>query len=261
MYFPKSITDDTQQLMPTQPKESMKIEAVIVCKNYSDFLTHSLPENLQYLDRVVVVTHPHDGETRTLCAKYGVDVIDTLVMHEDGDPFNKARAINLGLAHLRHDGWLLHMDADTILPNGFRQRLAQAKLNKDFIYGADRFDVTGYESWVKLKAEFAANPQFQWRYLVIPPPLKMSSRLLHNEYGYCPIGYFQLWHSSQSRRYPIINGSAEHSDVMFAVQWPRERRILLPEFFVYHLESEKSKMGANWNGRTTKPFGPHKETK
>jgi hypothetical protein len=85
---------------------------------------------------------------------------------------------------------------------------------------------------------------------------QLGSRLVHLEYGYCPIGYFQLFHAITRRKYPIVCGSAEYSDVLFAVQWPREERILLPEFFVYHLESESIKMGANWDGRKTKVFGP-----
>lgn len=231
----------------------MKIEAVIICKDYSDFLKESLTENLHHLDRVVVVTHPNDWDTRNLCNRLGIDCLDTTVFHDDGDKFNKGRAINLGLSHLRHDDWLLHLDADTVLPPRFRDMMARAKLDEKFIYGCDRLNVVGYDNWMKLKAERPA--QFSWRYLVTPPSgHHLGARLLHMEYGYCPIGYFQLWHKSANRRYPVMGGSAEHSDVLFAVQWPREKRILLPEMFVYHLESEPAKMGANWGGRTTKPF-------
>lgn len=230
----------------------MKIEAVVVCKDYSDFLAETLPANLSQLDRVVVVTHPDDWGTRNLCNRYGVDCVDTTVMHEDGDAFNKGRAINLGLSHLRHDGWLLHMDADIALPPRFKDVLARAKLDEKHLYGADRVNVVGFDAWQKLKAE---PHQFQWRYLVTPPG-PVGSRLLHMEYGYCPIGYFQLWWSGAKRQYPIVAGSAEHGDVLFAVQWPRDRRILLPELFVYHLESEVAAMGTNWKGRKTKPFTP-----
>lgn len=233
----------------------MNIEAVIVCKNYSDFLAHTLPINLNMLDRVVVVSHPDDHSTKALCAKLSVECLETEVFHDYGDAFNKGRAINLGLSHLRHSDWLLHIDADVVLPERFRDMLNHARLNPLNLYGADRLNVTGYDAWVNLNRD--SHRQFTWRYLVSPPNnTQLGARLLHTEYGYCPIGYFQLWHSSLKRKYPTIAGSAEHSDVLFAVQWPREKRILLPEFYVYHIESEKADMGANWAGRKTKPFGP-----
>lgn len=235
-----------------------KLEAVIVCHNYADFLKETLPENLNHLDRVVVVTHPKDNETKALCNRYGVDCIETEVMFDDGDRFNKGRCINLGLSHLRHDGWLMHLDADTLLPHKFRQMLVHSKLNEENIYGADRLNAVGFDHYKEHKHKTI--PQHQHRYLVTPnKEFPLGSRLLHQEYGYCPIGYFQLWHSKARRRYPIVNGSAEHSDVLFAVQWPRNKRILLPELFVYHLESEQAKMGANWDGRTTKRFESEKK--
>lgn len=231
----------------------MIIEAVIVCKNYSDFLAHTLPENLEHLDRVVVVTHPDDTDTMSLCSKYGVECLDTTVFHDDGDKFNKGRAINLGLAHLRHEGWLLHLDADVLLPPRFRQRLRDARLNQKNLYGADRQNVITYENYKEHKAKIV--PQHKWKYLVEPiKEFPLGSRLLHMDYGYCPIGYFQLWHHTANRKYPVVAGSAEHSDVLFAIQWARENRVLLPEFFVFHLESENSKMGINWAGRKSKPF-------
>ena len=232
----------------------MKIEAVVICKDYSDFLEHTLPDNLQHLDRLVVVTHPDDKKTQALCSRFSVDCLETTIFHDDGDKFNKGRPINLGLSHLRHDDWLLHIDADILLPHRFREMLKHGKLNQSYIYGADRLNVLSYDNWQAHKNKTV--PQHQWRYMVTPQAeFPIGSRLLHKEYGYCPIGYFQLWHSKMRRKYPIINGSAEHGDVLFAVQWPREQRILLPEFFVYHLESDKNaRMGANWNGRTTKPF-------
>lgn len=232
---------------------SMPIEAVIVCVNYSDFLAHSLPRALDLCDRVVVVSNTADRETHRLCDRFSVDCIKTEVFHEDGDKFNKGRAINLGLSNLRHDGWLLHIDADIVLPHRFNHALKMAKLDKKFLYGCDRLNTITYENWEKNKGRTI--PQHAWRFMVTPQAeFPVGSRLLHLEYGYCPIGYFQLWHSSVRRQYPIVCGSAEHSDVLFAVQWPREQRILLPEFFVYHLESEPAKMGTNWDGRKTARF-------
>ncbi len=234
----------------------MVIEAVVVCYNYSDFLKHTIAETLQHVDRLVVVTHPSDNATKQLCDRYGVDCVPTEVFHEDGAKFNKARAINLGLSHLKHTGWLIHLDADILLPHRFRHMLDKAKLDKTCIYGADRVNTKSYEHFQEHKHKLV--PAFVWRFLVNAiSEFPLGARLLHNEYGWAPIGFTQIWHSSTNRKYPIVSGSAEHSDVMFAVQWPREKRILLPEFFVTHLESEgDAPSGVNWNGRKTKHFGP-----
>ncbi len=58
------------------------------------------------------------------------------------------------------------------------------------------------------------------------------------------------------RRYPLHHGDAARTDVQFALQWDRRHRQLLPEVIVLHLESEPAEQGANWKGRTTRPFGP-----
>jgi len=233
----------------------MKIEAVVVCVNYSDFLAVTMPKNIELVDRLVVVTHYDDKATQNICRKFSVDCITTDVMHDDGDRFNKGRLINLGLSNLRHDDWLMHLDADIMLPHRFRHALKMAKLDKRRLYGVDRLNTLSWENWERHKNETV--PQHQYRFMVTPQrAFPIASRLLHLEYGYCPIGFTQIWHSCVRRNYPIVCGSAEHSDVLFAVQWPREQRILMPEMFVYHLESEQAPMGANWDGRKTKPFGP-----
>ena len=236
----------------------MKIEAVIICKNYGDFLTHTLPENLHHFDRLVVVTHPEDKETISLCSKYSVDCVQTTVMHEDGDKFNKGRAINLGLGHLRGLDWILHIDADIVLPHNFKNMLHRAKLNPKNIYGADRMNVYGYDHWMDHKHKLI--PHYSHGYFVQPPKeYNVGARIIHHELGYTPIGYFQLWHKSQAKRYPINQGNAEHTDVLFAAQWSREDRILLPEILVCHLESNLGpiEMGLNWEGRKSPRFGHH----
>lgn len=48
---------------------------------------------------------------------------------------------------------------------------------------------------------------------------------------------------------------ADRTDVLFAAQWPRAKRALLPEVAVYHLESEPADQGTNWGGRRTARFG------
>lgn len=236
----------------------MKIEAVVTCHKYSDFLEHTLICNIQQLDAMVVVTSREDKETKRLCSRLGIPCVDTNVFFDKGDAYNKARGINLGLSHLRHEDWILHIDADILLPHRFRHMVEYAELETENIYGCDRLNTHSYDHWEKHRLKIT--PQWTHGFMVgAPPEFTLGSRLIHSQYGYCPIGFFQLWHSSQRRQYPTNQGSAEHTDVLFALQWDRRNRILLPELFVFHLESERAAMGTNWKGRKTKPFKPEKK--
>ena len=247
-------TDTTKQ-DPYGGCGGMFLEGITVCVDYSDFLDVTLTENLAHYDEFVVVTNMTDKATHAVCAKHGVTCVKTNVFYEHGDKFNKGAGISLGLAYLRHRGWIIHQDADIVLPDRVRFILNKSRLDPDCIYGADRVNVVGREQWEKVKQTSQYERQYHHRYLVSPPRLPLGARLLHNELGYCPIGYFQMWNSRyHNRRYHISQGSAEHTDVLFSSQWPANKRLLLPGMFVYHLESETAKMGANWQKRTTKPF-------
>lgn len=237
---------------PPKPQpRGMHIECVIVCVNYADFLAHTLPENMQFFDRLVVVTNYADKETQGLCHRYSVECVISDCMHDQEAPLEKGRAINLGLAYLQQSDWVLQMDADILLPHDFRKLLQHARLKKENIYGADRVNIVGMCEFNRFKQ--GRIPGHQHCHFIEPPKgFPLGARLLHHEHGYAPLGYFQLWNGP--RRYPIARGNAEHSDVLFSCQWPRYQRILLPEIIVCHLESEHKHMGANWNGRTTKRF-------
>lgn len=239
-----------------------RLEAVITCLNYGDFLAETLPLNQSHLDRIVVVTGFNDELTKAVCEKHSVECVTTDMFTEGGRSFGKGPAINIGLQHLRQTGWVLQLDADIVLPNNCRNMLDKSALQRDCIYGAERVNVRSFERWAGLKAKFHADPQFAYRYLVTTPDdLPVGANLVHRQYGYCPIGFFQLWHASYAHqhrlRYPETHGSAENEDVTWATRWPRAKRLLLPTVRVFHLESEQAKLGANWNGRKTKPFTPN----
>jgi hypothetical protein len=57
--------------------------------------------------------------------------------------------------------------------------------------------------------------------------------------------------------YPTESPGADHTDVLFSKKFPVGKRHLIAETYVIHLDSEKGgPMGANWNGRKTRHFGP-----
>ena len=236
-----------------------RLECVTVCVNYSDFLRETLPYNQRHFDRFVVVTTFDDVQTRDLCQHLGVECLTTDLMTKSGG-FSKARGIDYGLANLRGDGWVVHLDADIWLPPQTRHLMSHTDLDKTYIYGIDRTNCVGYENWRKFiesEPHSPAHHQHIRDCLIIPPPFPMGSRISVRHYGgYIPIGFFQLWHQGRSkRRYPIDHGGAERTDVLHSLQWPASQRKILPELIAVHLESEPSRMGANWNGRTSMPFG------
>jgi hypothetical protein len=107
--------------------------------------------------------------------------------------------------------------------------------------------------------------QHRYHCMIQPPALAghnfpLGTRIALREHGgYVPIGFFQLWNARHERRYPLLQGSAEHTDVLHALQWAAGKRRLIPEIIGIHLSSEPGPMGANWSGRTSRRFGPSTE--
>lgn len=234
-------------------------EAVVVCVDYGDFLAESLPLNLPHFDRVVVVTTASDHVTRQVCRNWSVECVLTDAFYEKGELFNKGAGINSAIGHLRCTGWILQLDADIVLPVTFRNMLAKSALHRSRIYGCERANVKSWAKWRDVKQKMHVVPQYAGGYLVsTPDDTPVGAQFVHKSRGYCPIGFFQMWHAQfmheHELRYPEVEGSAEMGDVQFAVSWKRADRILLPTIRVFHLESESVPMGTNWNGRRTKPF-------
>lgn len=241
--------------------KKMLLEAVTVCVNYSDYLEEVMPHNLPHLDLWTVVTTPEDRATRALCHRYGVRCLATDAFHRDAERprINKSRGINYGLAHQSGNGWMLHLDGDIALPPQFRRMIENAELDPGCIYGMDRVNCKGPQEWDAYRS--SPDPQYLWSCLVNPPRRwPLGARIAHGDYGgYTPIGFFQMWNPKGSgiSRYPVkVEGDMEHTDVLHAIQWTRQKRQLLPEGFCIHLESAGAGFGDNWRGRKTPPFRP-----
>jgi hypothetical protein len=242
---------------------SQRVEVVTTCIGYGDFLAETLIENLPLIDDMVVVTSPEDEETQLVCRKNDVRYIMT-EDHRKGGKFAKGRLINRGFDQLSCQDWILHCDADIVLPRKFRRLLEWSDLDTRCIYGADRQRVIGWDEWKALKRYVG-----QWDNHTHEmghfwhPNYKPMSRLVSSLHGYTPIGAFQLFHGSELiqynshvRSYPVAHGDAARTDHQFSLLWDRKFRQLLPEIILLHLESEAGTHGANWCGRTTKRFGP-----
>lgn len=242
----------------------MKIEAVTVCVGYADFLDQTARYNAGQFTRWLIVTDPRDEETREVCRRHNLECLQSADGRTE-DEFRKGRLIERGLQHLSKDGWRLHLDADIVLPLRSSHLFRAAELQVDTIYGCDRVMLRSWGEWQRLKESGWLNGgandfhnRINW-----PHGFPVGTRWGNPVVGYVPIGFFQLWHSStdqwrgvRSRPYPSMHNDACRTDVQHGLQWDRPKRSLLPEVIVAHLESEPSKLGANWCGRTSKPFGP-----
>ncbi len=243
------------------------IEALTVCVGYADFLAATIPHNIGQLDRWLIVTSEADEETRELCRKHD---LKTLLSddHEisaggtGGGVFNKGRLIQRGLEHLSHNAWRLHLDADIVLPRQFRRILGRLPLDTSKIYGCDRVMIPSYEDWQK--AQYSGVLSHSHSSVNMPKGYALGDRWMTADTGHVPIGFLQLWHSDADewhgqkiRKYPMHHGAAHRTDVQFGLEWDWKHRQLLAEILVVHLASDpNSKLGANWNGRTTPRFGP-----
>jgi glycosyltransferase involved in cell wall biosynthesis len=237
----------------------MILEGVIVCVNYSDFLAHTLPYNKTMFNKLVVVTDTKDTATKKLCEYHHVECVQTDVFYDNGDTFNKGKAINVGLSKLTMSDWVVQLDADIYLPPLTRQILDRIELDSKTIYGIDRLMCPDYKSWI----EFIENPKpIQEAYIYIhPTAFPVGVRIAeYMSKGYEPIGYFQMWNPKATGifTYPDKHGKADRTDVLHAKQFTRLKRQLIPELLCIHLESEGltiGNMGKNWNGRKTSWFG------
>lgn len=242
----------------------VKIEAVTVCVNYGDFLAVTAEWNRHLFDQWVVVTTPDDELTREVCRKYRIEALVTEEGREPGGGLNKGYLVERGLQMLSAEGWRWHLDADVVLPRHARLMLTQAHLDPAVIYGVDRVMVRSWADWVRLRDSGYLNQPADTPHEVgFPPGFEVGARWFVPQSGWVPIGFTQIWHTSveewrrvRVRPYPSNHDGASHTDVRHSLQWDRRRRQLLPELIAVHLESEPAEMGANWRGRTTRPFGP-----
>ena len=240
-----------------------KLEALVVCVDYSDFLAETIVFTLPHVDDMLVVTTPEDGRTQGVCHRFGVRCCKTRAFYQWGETFNKARGINYGLMNLTRDDWVIHLDADIVLPARTRHFLNTSMLEPTKLYGMDRFDIKGRDQWERHKA--SPYLQYQDSCRICPPNgHEMGTRLVHGAYGnWLPIGYCQLWNPKASgiAMYPdTADGSAEHTDVLHALQWDREDRALLPELIALHLTPKSgSPQCVNWKGRRSPSFTAKEE--
>jgi len=237
---------NTARVVPAtvEPLRVRKVQAVLVCVGYSDFLSETLFRNVKEVDRLVVVTSSHDKPTQEMAQKHGATLVVSDRFQEAG-PFNKGKMINDGVAACDADGWILITDADIILPAGLRDMLTELVLNPGCLYYAERRGpkLAERQKWL---AEFKADPGAATR-------LKMEDPTTNR----MPWGYFQLfsplasalrddtWPHLYSEKFGTAGGVDNH----FQRKFPAPKRVWLPGVVCVHIPH--GDLGANWSGRVT----------
>ncbi len=193
-----------------------KIVMVTTCVGYSSLLSETLLYNSEETDAIIVVTESNDTETIRLCKKVGVDVVISDRKNINKASFNKGALINDGIAFAKEKykaTWILIMDADVILPNGFKNEWNSKILNPGTLYFAERVDVDK-----KDVTKFVVNPK-KVKDADIGDPII-------NRY---PWGYFQLFNinakalSARETYYSEDFLSAGFVDNEFLKSWHMDR--------------------------------------
>lgn len=218
----------------------MILEGVTVCINYADYLATTLPINRDCFDRLVVATDPADQDTIDLAHQYGCDIVPVLRYRENGDVFNRGKALNDGLAVCTRHDWLCIFDSDIVFPD---LRPVIFPLSSFYrpgtIYGMERVMCGSYVEW---------QAYLQHR------DLSVFSR---EDAGYpCrvfPVGFFQLWRDSGKKMdYPETFPTASDSDIEFSQLFAYHRHLSAQ---CIHLSAEPWQHGTNYSGRISKPWG------
>lgn len=239
----------------------MKLQAITVSVNYSDFLCWTIVENKHLFDRWIIVTDLKDYRTKELCDNYGVECIQTDVFYESGSTFNKYAGLNEGLKYLDRNEWILILDSDIVLHHQTKYVLEQLILDKSCVYGIDRVNCYGLKNWLAFVS--IRNMVYQ-NWMLHSSGMEFGARLVHyfgeesdngKFVGWRPLGFFQLIHGSSFKVYPQKTIGADHCDLQFIREnYSRNKRILIPELMAIHLESKNTFKGMNWYGRKSAPF-------
>lgn len=221
----------------------MKLECVIVCVHYLDYLSLTYALNRRVFDHVIVVTSKRDPQTIAFCQQQGITCAVTEVMYRHGASFDRGLAINEGFKCLKYHDWVIHMDADIAVPDNFRESLPP--LHPDLFYGARRVIVKSLQEFRNLVAG------------------KLSVYDLEFPDG-SGCGYFQMfnWQSGVIKRskegywYPSAYNCCE-SDWKFRNAWGEMRPenktthcFVQLDFPVIHFGAH----GQNHNGRVSPPI-------
>lgn len=104
--------------------DSLNLRAFIVCVDFADLLSITLPYNAHHFSEVSVITSHNDEQTRDYALHYGertgpeliVNLHITDAFYNNGADFNKWLALEQSLDNAGRHGWICLMDVDILWP-------------------------------------------------------------------------------------------------------------------------------------------------
>lgn len=203
------------------------MKAIIVCVDYWDYLSLTLPLNKHHFSEILVVTSFNDINTQEVCKECNVQFHCTDSFYKFGAHFNKWLALEEGLDVLGRNGWLCILDADIVWP----EAITMPRLEIGKLYAPKR----------RMSPNLI--PESHWK----------NHALWHlPEFS----GYTQIFNADD----PVLGTAPWHelnwlhaggADTAFQAKWKPDNRIRTP-WECLHIGPH----GANWCGRTT-PINGH----
>ena len=206
---------DTTTQTPTRRTwdTDQMINSIVVCVDYDDFLSITLPLNKRHFHRTLVVTSPKDLRTQELARREGCECLVTDAFYANGAHFNKGIAIEQAFDALGRDGWLCYWDADTVMPEDIKH-----SYDPQFLYCPFR---------KVLNDPLQFNDKLDWNAIEERSPEP-------NEFP----GYFHLFHASGAGPIPWYSidwGHAGGCDSDFEQRYEVNQRACRPSYEVLHL--------------------------
>lgn len=202
---------------------------VTVSENEVGKLKASLLCNKPLVDNIVIVTSPDDKETQRVCAEQSLSCHVTTALHENGDAFNKGRALS-DIQKLLHqeaggdDSLIMLVDNDICLPSDLWLR-APAEVPKGVLLSATE------------RCMFE-NPKHYLR----------GWPATQGRWNFDTMGFLQIYRAhAEAPLYPTSCTTAAESDLIFGRLF--EQQTVLP-VVVTHLGMAGWSYENHWKGNT-----------
>lgn len=197
------------------------IEAITICVNYAHDFKFCVERNKKHFERWIVVTTSTDLDTINLCKQHNLEVVIFDGFTDEHGPFQKSKGINEALRRINFDDiksseLILHIDADIVLPDNFKEIINKAKISYQALYGIDRAYVDKPFSFEKIDDVFRVINKYQLR-----------GKGINDEFVY---GFFQLFskraivaHNLHDKKiiYPEYSRDAGFDDIVFSKLFKR----------------------------------------